>query len=422
MEVDGAPVRERSVRLKVGLVFQNPDSQLVTSVVEDEVAFGPENLNLPASEIRERIVWALRAVGLEEHRQFPPQLLSGGQKQRLAIAGALALKPRYLVLDEPTSMLDPDARRGFLECLHGLEEVGILMVTHHLEELAGFDRLWALADGNIKLDLATAELEQHRDELQQLGVYFPEPVSFDRARPEVPGGSAAFELSGVSRVYAAGTPYTRTALREVSWSALEGRGTGVVGPTGSGQSTLAQHLNGLLRPQTGSVKVGGRAVEGDLAWLRARVGYVFQLPETQFFEETAFQEVSFGPRNFGVQPLEQTVHEAMEAVGLPPSEFSKRSPYALSGGEKRRLALASTLASKPQVLVLDEPTSGLDGASRRQVIALLRNWNATLVVISHHLEELVQLVHDLLILREGRVVRQGPFREVWEAELRSPPS
>ena len=245
------------------------------------------------------------------------------------------------------------------------------------------------------------------------------------------------QLVDVVHLYLAGTPFEQRALDGVSLEIREGEAVGLVGATGSGKSTLAQHLNGLLRPSRGRVRVAGVEVPargGDLASLRAEVGLLFQFPEQQLFEESVALDVAFGPRNLGLKgsAVDERVEEALDLVGLPRSRFGERSPFALSGGERRRAALAGVLAMRPRVLVLDEPTAGLDPRGARELLDLLlrlrKERGITLVVISHRLEELARLVDRLVVLARGRVVGDGPVRELlhrpeWLAEhhLEAPP-
>lgn len=221
-----------------------------------------------------------------------------------------------------------------------------------------------------------------------------------------------------------GTPFETRALEGVDFSVAQGEGVALAGPTGSGKTTLLLHLNGLLRPQEGRVVVGGVEVgpKSDLLQLRRRVGVLFQFPEQQLFEETLAQDVAYGPRNFGLRgaELEERVDEALLKVGLDPTRYRGRSVHELSGGEKRRAALAGALASRPEVLVLDEPTAGLDGRSRRALLESLSRWRRedglTLVIVSHHLEELPGLVERMVVLRQGRVAAAASLEELFARE------
>lgn len=227
-----------------------------------------------------------------------------------------------------------------------------------------------------------------------------------------------------------GTPFETRALGGVTLTVEAGEAVALAGPTGSGKSTLAQHFNGLLRPTRGRVRVAGMEIPprgGDLLAVRAAVGLLFQFPEQQLFEETVEADVAYGPRNLGVkgEDLRERVEEALEKVGLPPGRFAHRSPFALSEGEKRRVALAGVLATRPRCLVLDEPTAGLDPRSRRELLERLECWRRdeglTLVIISHDMDDLARVAERLVVLEAGRVAGDGPVRELfsrvdWMAE------
>jgi energy-coupling factor transport system ATP-binding protein len=229
------------------------------------------------------------------------------------------------------------------------------------------------------------------------------------------------EICDLVHVYMPGTPFERRALDGVSLRIAPGEALGLAGASGSGKSTLAQHMNGLLRPTEGTVRVDGLEIPrrgGVLGRIRATVGLLFQFPEQQLFEETIEQDVAFGPRNLGLSPAEvrERVAEALELVGLPPSRFAGRSPFALSGGERRRAALAGVLAMRPRCLVLDEPTAGLDPRGSTALLELLARLREergmSLVVISHRMEDLARLVERMLVLSQGRVVGDAPIREL----------
>lgn len=230
-------------------------------------------------------------------------------------------------------------------------------------------------------------------------------------------------LKELSHTYSAGTNLAAAALEDISFSVETGEIVGVIGPTGSGKSTLVQHLNGLLLPTSGKVEIDGvdlgRASRSELRLIRQKVGLVFQFPEQQLFEETVYDDVAFGPRNLGVvEPeLDQRVRRAMGDVGLDFERLARRSPFGLSGGQMRRVAIAGVLAMQPEVLVLDEPTAGLDPAGRRGFLRLVRELrerlNLTVIIVSHHTEEIYQLVDRVIVLHQGRLFMDGPVREVF---------
>lgn len=229
------------------------------------------------------------------------------------------------------------------------------------------------------------------------------------------------QIENLVHTYAPGTPLARTALRGVSLAIGPGERVGIVGRTGSGKSTLVMHLAGLLEPTDGRVLLDSTAAHERTIAARVRrhqVGLAFQYPEAQIFERTVFREVAFGPRNLGVGEAEiaARVHWALELVGLEPVAMAERTPFALSGGEMRRVALASILAMRPEVLILDEPTASLDPRGRRELLARVRDWQretgATLILVSHNLDELARIVERVVVLAEGQIVANGPVRSV----------
>lgn len=471
--VDGLDTRHAhalyEVRQRVGLVFQNPDHQMVAPVVEEEVAFGPENLGLPPEEIRARIDEALHAVEMTSFRHREIGCLSGGQKQRIAIASVLAMQPRYLILDEPTAMLDPRGRAdllGVLRRLHDEAGIGVVLVTHDVDEAAQAGRVVVLASGRIASDTSFADLAGDPERVAQLGLPFPRMAqvlaAFERAGFALPrplpmdveqaadavaaaGGDAhrspvsastpahasvasdsdrspVVEVQNVSYTYNRGTPFESPALHRVSFTLRGGERVAVIGGTGSGKSTLMQHLNGILRADSGRVVVLGRDVSeprAELWEVRRHIGLVFQFPEHQLFGETVTADVQYGPSNLGCSPEESAVRaaQALELVGLSPEAYGARSPLALSGGEMRRVALAGVLAMEPDVLVLDEPLAGLDVEGQARLfnaLEMLRRRGVAIVVVTHDIESISAMADRIVVLSEGDVVFDGPLERAFQ--------
>ncbi len=464
----------RNIRSSVGMVFQTPDNQIVATIVEEDVAFGPENLGVPRDEIIRRVDWALERVDMLPFRQRPPHFLSGGQKQRICIAGMIAMKPEVLVLDESTAMLDPLGRREVLDVVRRLnkeEGVTIIAITHFMEEAVEADRVLVMEAGRIALQGTPREVFGQVERLRELQMNVPQVTQLAVALSEsvpgfprdvltvgelvaavwglpspptrsstVPKGAASdsafsreeqrsgraegpviIDIKDLTHYYMRGTPLEVKAIEGVTLDVRRGEVLGIIGHTGSGKSTVIQHFNGLLRPHAGAVTVFGqdmRAADVNVRDIRRRVGLVFQQPEAQLFEQYVGDDVAYGPRNLKLsrEEVRARVQRAMEAVGLGFDEFKDRLTFALSGGQMRRIALAGVLALEPEVLVLDEPTSGLDPLGREQImrfILALRDQGVTLVIVSHNMEELARYCDRLGVISEGRTVMIGSPAEVF---------
>ena len=486
------------IRSTAGMVFQNPDDQLVATLVEDDVAFGPENLGVPSVQIAQRVREALKGVGLVGFERHETHALSGGQKQRVALAGVLAMEPRVLILDEASSMLDPRGRKGLMKVCRALHDRGmtIVMITHFMEEAAEADRVAVFRAGRVAMLGAPEEILTRADELAQLNLDMPASCCLGRAlrakgvpvcaqvreadmvaeiaqvyaewsgadvagRPSASdsrvldhASSAAdgmvasepvIEISHLSHSYSLSArerrrwrkrsttvgasgkqtlwgndPNSPWALRDVSLTVRRGEFLGLAGHTGSGKSTLVQHLNGLIRPQEGSVCALGLDLSSKkgAAAVKAKVGVVFQYPERQLFAETVAQDVAFGPRNLGL-PQDEVVRRvatSLARVGLDLAAIGDKSPFELSGGQQRRVAFAGVLAMEPEVLVLDEPMAGLDPAARRDFLELidrLHREGLTVVMVSHSMDDLANCCDRIVVMNEGAVFAEGTPAQVF---------
>ena len=444
----GAPDLDayRRARRALGLVFQNPDDQIVTSVVADDVAFGPENLGLPREEIAARVDRELRRVALTEYAASDPSRMSGGQRQRVCIAGALAMEPQVLVLDEPSSLLDVRGREAIMRVMGRLAAAGttLVHVTHFMDEALAADRVIVMDRGRVALDGAPDEVfcEKNAQVIEGLGLELPFELRLAEARraaggdagaggavTAAPVASATASNEKVCEVRGVDYSYTRgkKALDGVSFDVRRGESVAVVGQTGSGKSTLTRLVCGLEAPDAGSVTVNGAttAKKRGRRAVRASVGYVMQHPERQLFAPTVAEDVAFGPRNQGLSSEEvaSRVDYALDLVGL--AQKRGRSPFELSGGQRRLAAIAGIIAMKPGLLVLDEPTAGLDPRGRARLRALLADLRAsgvTLVQVTHSMEDAAR-ADRVVVLDQSRVVADGAPAEVFsranEAQLKA---
>ncbi len=526
--IDAAAQPERALELRrqVAMVFQHPDDQMVTSVVADDVAFGPENLGVPQPQIAARVEEALAAVDMLDYAQADPADLSGGQRQRIAIAGALAMHPRVLVLDEPAAMLDVAGRRAIQCIARGLNEQGITIVhiTHFMDDALVAGRVVVMDRGRIALEGTPEEVFAQRDVIRSLGLEPPFTLQLahrlEAVLPELPAASDAEELARAIAHAAAANTSTRSgshrtaapapsggncsfgsdfspekshftpereregqtavhnaaqtaaiefrdvtfsyaeeqnarkrlgplarlrkrrdrhatphdpcgplALDSVSFTVPAGSLTALIGHTGSGKSTTVELACALKVPNAGTVRVNDIDTT-DLSRrseLRSQVGYVAQLPERQLFAQTVFDDIAFGPRNLALSDAEVSdrVNEALARVGLAATpELLGRSPFALSGGQQRAVAIAGVLAMRTPILVLDEPMAGLDPAGQRRMrklIARLKREGRTILVVTHNMDDVAELADHVIALEHGHLAAAGAPWQVFAQAARHVP-
>ena len=451
-------VRVCEVAAQVGMVFQDFESQLFCTNVALEVAFAMEQVGMDRAEMKARLGPALEAVGLTGFDHRDPTSLSGGEKQRLAIASVLALRPSIIVLDEPTTDLDPEGKAEVFALIAKLREQGLslIVIEHESEELLCADRVIVLGEGAVVADGAPASVMTNFELLEQCGVHPPglnsvlHLLGIDRHAATLDDAFEAIvhayprlaNLNAVSGSTAAAqapvegrsAPQALAEVQNLSFNYPDGprvldridlrieRGDflAVVGQNGSGKTTLAKHIVGLLKPAEGRVILDGR----DRAALRAaetarEAAYVFQNPDHQISAATVWDEVAFGPRNFGLgdAEIERRCHEVLDAVGLLDARES--DPFLLSKGERQRVAVASVLALRPRLLILDEPTTGLDYREQRRMMALVQELNRTriaIVMITHTPWLVAEYARRVVLMRKGRKLFDGGVREFFAAD------
>jgi energy-coupling factor transporter ATP-binding protein EcfA2 len=455
--INGQEVARRQVaemsRL-VGLVLQDFEAQLFSTNVELEMAFGPENHCLLRPEIERRIQRYLASVGLEKLRHREPASLSGGQKQRLAIGSVLALEPKILVMDEPTTDLDPFGREEVLSVAKSVREEGrtLLIVDHEPETAVTADQIWLIRDGKIISQGPPSEILVNGPTMESCGIKTVPMVELFRSM-NWPGNPLTVEraieliqkhnltqrcerkVATVSTGHTKGSPilkaetlryiyptYHVEALHGLDLSIREGEFIAILGQNGSGKTTLAKHFNGLLKPTSGRILVQNKpTAEYSHRELSRWVGYVFQNPDHQIFARTVAEEVGFGLKMQGEIPktTEKRVAEVLEVVGL--QGYEQKVPFALTKGERQRVAVASVLAAQPQVIILDEPTTGLDYRHQRNMMEMLKRLNRyghTIIIITHSMWVAAEYANRTILMKDGFILSDGPTRTVFADEAR----
>jgi energy-coupling factor transport system ATP-binding protein len=461
--------RVQDLAKQVGLVLQDAESQIVGRTVEEDVAFGPRNFGLPLEEIWEKVDQALKKVRLEGYIGRSTAELSGGEKQRLAIAGVLALEPEIMVLDEPTSELDPEGRVEIYRALDNLcceKNHTLLVVEHSSEEiLRRADEIIVLNHGEIVWKGAPEELFRNIPLLHEFGIK-PLPMSLlgweyyqkgwidikdipldvesaeflirrlinkgknlngihqlarhsvlrdapqERIRIKPSNDSPLITIEHLVHQYESG----QTALQGIDLVISKGEFVALVGSNGAGKTTLAKHLNGLLKPTEGEVSIQGmNTKEYDTAYLARTIGYVFQNPDHQIFSTSVEKELEYGLKNvgFGSEEIKERTQRALELTSL--EKFRKVHPYTLGKGERQLIAVASVLALAPEVLVIDEPTTGLDWSGVQKIMELLRQLHekgTTILMISHDMDIVAEYAQRVIVMQKGCILRDAP---TWEA-------
>lgn len=468
--VAGHDVRKTAVQSLsrvLGLVLQDPETQIIGRTVEEDTAFGPRNFLVPLEEIKWRVNQALEMVRLQGYNERLTEELSGGEKQRLAIAGVLVMKPEILVLDEPTSELDPVGRSEIYETLDYLrrkEDLTILLVEHSSEDvIMKADEVVVLNEGIVVWRGIPAQLFRNIPLLikwgikplpiSQIGWYFYEKgfISFDEIpldisstealiRAMLPkyerqaqeqrqnkdglskhelylsGKGIAVQVSDLFHQYSSG----QTALRGINVTIEAGEFVALIGQNGAGKTTLAKHFNGLLKPTSGEVVVWGMStLKYDTSDLSKTIGYVFQNPDHQIFSATVEKELEFGLKNAGLkgEAIKDRVEQVLKYTGL--ERYRKIHPFSLSKGERQMIAVASILVLEPKLLIIDEPTTGSDWSGVQSMMTLIRKLNVagtTIIMISHDMDLVAQYAKRVIVLKHGVILLEGTPQDVFSNE------
>jgi len=437
----------------VGIVLQDPESQFLVGTVKYDIVYALENLLTPREEMLKRLEWALKITRLEGFEDRLSYRLSGGQKQRVAIAAGLTLTPKILILDEPTSELDPIGKTEVLSTVKELNEkygMTIILVTHEIEQVIDYaDRIVVMDKGQIVAEGEPRKvLIEQIDKMRDIGVKIPQVAEvgvFLKKTGMIPNiplniqeaftlfSDLKLETKQISRKAVSiiqESPIIEvkdlwftypeppvTAISGINLKIYQGERVGVIGQNGSGKTTLVKHFNGLLKPTKGQVIVDGidtkNATVGELS---TKVGYVFQNPDHQIFSNTVREEVSFGPKNLGFskEEMERSCNMALKMLGL--TEVADENPFFLSKGERERVALASVMAMKPKVLIVDEPTTGQDWKTSMEIMGECEKLNAmgtTIITISHDMRLIAQTMNRVIVMAQGRVLLDGSAKETF---------
>ena len=462
--VDGMRTADHPVHeltSSIGMVFQNPEDQLFSLNVTDEVAFGVENMGYAHDEIISRVDQAIEKVGLVNRRDYSIFHLSGGQKQKVAIASNLAISPKVLVLDSPTADLDPISSREVVTTLVDLRKkepskTFIVIDSDISDVITLADRIVVMSEGTIVMDGAPVELlRNHFDELDALGIRMPDHVRLMhwlfKQFPDVT--DFPLEEEGVHQILAGLTKAGRLGFKEpaqlkagaertdvvrfdnvsfkypngpvilenTSLAVKSGEWLAIIGENGTGKSTLLKLICGLIKPQSGAVETAGvNTSTGNFEEVLANVGYLFQNPDNQLFMSTVEDEIGFGPRRRNCSPeeTEERINEALDLMKL--QENRKNHPFTLSRGQRQRLAVATVLAARPRLLLLDEPTTGQDQIALDNLMSLTQSLidkdAASVVMVTHDMDLVAQHATRVIVLDKGKILLDGTPMEVFAHE------
>ena len=437
------------IRSQAAMVFQNPQDQIIADICTDDVAFGPENLCLDHNTIVQRTDNALCQVELSAFANANPAKLSGGQQQRVTLAGSIAMAPKVLILDEPTAMLDTHHKNSIITLIHKLHSLGftIIHITHDMDDVMNAQRVLAFNQSRLVLDTTPQELFEDPACVERLGLRLPPRMQLQqllkqpqhaiahttRATPE--HTTPVLEFKHVSFSYVAPAHTSKLArflsrgqhtdkrtypwaIHDASFAIEPGSFTALIGQSGSGKSTTLSLSCGLINPTRGEILLNGaplsQAQHTDN--LFHTIGYVAQSAEHQLFAQTVYDDIAFGPRNQGraEKDVEACVTQAAARVGIDLSRLAHTSPFSLSGGQQKLVALAGVLAMEPSMLILDEPLAGLDPAGRQHILELLKDLNAqgtTILLVTHSIDDAAAFSSHILAFKKGAILAHCPTRE-----------
>ncbi len=443
---------------RVGVIFQDFDSQLFSSKVELEIAFGMENFSIERDLMKKRIEELLEKFSLQKYAKTHPSELSGGERQRLAIASVFALFPKILVLDEPSTDLDPLNKKKLLSLIKELHKDGItiIWIDHETEPAFESNKLIIMENGKIAQEVKFREFFYRDDVLSRFSIKPLEitylfkkitpvkniPINYEESLEEIRNmtGRSKWKLSKerqkkyISKksslksdkklIIAEALCHTYSngikALDGINLEIKEGEFVAIIGQNGSGKTTLVKHVNGLLMPTSGRMIVKDKDTRTlSIYELSKTIGFCFQNPDNQIFASTVLEEISFGPKNFNLLPsqIDKYVKEALESVGLSGTE--ENDPFTLTKGERQRIAIASILSIKPEIMIFDEPTTGLDYnqiLSMMELIDRLNKQGHTIIIITHCMWVAARYAERCIVMADGKILLDGDTHEVFSDE------
>lgn len=459
------------IRKKLGMVFQNPNEQIVGAVICEEIAFGAENLQLPEAELKQNVLEALDLVGIPRDRYYDRvSTLSGGECQKLCLASVLAMKPECIVLDEATSMLDPRSRKEILNIVEKLSKekgITVIIITHIAEEMLLADKIYVMDKGRIVLkglkNKVLSNNSVEREKLKKYGVGLPSivelknrlvdegllpdricysveelvkltksvyPQFFYKETKSVPSPKIKKRINPKKSILFDKVDFgygKDNIIENMNLSVAKGEFTCIIGKIGSGKSTVLKLMDGIIKPKAGDVYIDGKSTSKrrdrkELLKLKSKIGYIFQNPNDQLFGTTVYEDVVFGPHNLDISKVEaeKRAFEAIELVGLSQDVYDYPMER-LSGGMKRRVQIAGVLAMNPEYLILDEPLSGLDHAGKLEIMELIdvlhKEAGITVIMVCHDYDIVAKYADKVICLQDGRVKYEGsPLSVFYEME------